>query len=183
MSVKVTTGLVRLSYAHLFTPTPNLNGELKYSSAIIVPKKSNTVGIITEKMEELLNDPETKRVLGKGRLSRELLRDGDEEKPDDDAYTGCYFFNANANPDHKPKVLDKDRQEIVDPDEVYSGCWAQAVISLYPYNKGGNKGIGAGLLAIRKIKDGERLSGSSVSDEDFDDSLLGGSQSSLEDLL
>ena len=69
--------------------------------------------------------------------------------------------------------LDRDRNEIVDPEEVYSGCYVQAVLTLYVYNTSGNKGIGVSLNAIRKIKDGERLAGTVVSESDWDDSLLG----------
>lgn len=61
----------------------------------------------------------------------------------------------------------------MDPEEVYSGCYVQAVLTLYVYNTSGNKGIGVSLNAIRKIKDGERLAGTVVSESDWDDSLLG----------
>jgi hypothetical protein len=71
--------------------------------------------------------------------------------------------------------------EIADPNEIYSGCYVQAVLNLYAYNKNGNSGIGASLLGIRKIKDGEPLTGSHVSDDDFDDSLLEGD--GLDDLM
>ena len=55
----------------------------------------------------------------------------------------------------------------------------QAVLSIFPYNSNGNKGIGVGLLGVRKIKDGDSQGGTVVSDSDFDDSLLG----DAEDLL
>lgn len=176
--MKFTTGLVRLSFAHIFQPAPDLNGNDKYSASLIIPKKSQTANRLKQAIADMLADPEIKKNLGKGNI-RNPLRDGDEK--DDEAYADSYFINAKSNPDHKPKVLDKDRQEVVDPSEVYSGCYVQAVVSLYPYNKGVNKGIGVSLLAIRKIKDGKAFTGSVVSDTDFDDSLLEGDD--LDDLM
>jgi hypothetical protein len=178
-SVKFTTGLVRLSYPHIFRPAETLNGDMKYSASLIVPKNSDTVKRVKQVVQELMAKPETKQLMGKTKPKYELLRDGDEKE--DPAYEGAYFINAKSNEDHPPKVMDRDRSEIVDPSEVYAGCYVQAVISIYPYNKNGNSGVGASLLAIRKIKDGEPLTGSVVSDEDFDDSLLEGD--GLDDLM
>lgn len=168
---KITTGLVRLSYANIFQPAVTPSGDEKYSASLIIPKDSNTVDIVKKEMKRMLADPEVKRILGNStKFTHELLRDGDEKG--DDAYAGSYFINAKANIDHRPKVFTKDMVECADPEEVYSGCYVQAVISLYAYNKGGNKGIGASLIAIRKIKDGEHFSGLAVSADDFDNSLL-----------
>ena len=75
-----------------------------------------------------------------------------------------YFLNANSN--QKPGIVDKDLNEILDPDEVYSGCWGRASLNFYPFDSNGNKGIGAGLNNIQKVKDGERLGPARASAED-----------------
>ena len=80
---------------------------------------------------------------------------------------------TKANEDRPPLVVDRDRNDIVDTSEVYSGCYAQAVISLYPYNFNGRKGIGVGLSAIRKLSDGEPLGSTRITVDDFSDDLLG----------
>ena len=36
----------------------------------------------------------------------------------------------------------------------------------------GNKGVGVGLSGVRKVKDGDRLGGVTVSADDFDDDLV-----------
>ena len=178
-SIKFTTGLVRLSYPHIFRPAETLNGDMKYSASLIVPKNSDTVKRVKQVVQELMAKPETKQLMGKTKPKYELLRDGDEKE--DPAYEGAYFINAKSNEDHPPKVMDRDRVEVADPNEVYAGCYVQAIISIYAYNKNGNSGVGASLLGIRKIKDGEPLTGSVVSDSDFDDSLLEGD--GLDDLM
>lgn len=94
------------------------------------------------------------------------LRDGDEEK-DDENYAGCYFINANASEKRHPRIIDRQCNDVLDQDEVYSGCYANVKIGLFSFSASGNKGIGAGLEVIQKVRDGERLSGGS-SLEGFD---------------
>lgn len=170
--VKVTTGAVRLSYAHVLQPAEDPSGNLKYSASLIMPKNSRTPGIIKKAMESLLENPDTQKILGKTRnFTHPLLRDGDEDRPDDAVYQNSFFINAKANVDHKPKIFNRDLVEITDPDEIYSGCWVQAVLMLYPYSNV-SKGIGASLIALRKVKDDKPLTNTTVSEADFDDSLL-----------
>ena len=61
-------------------------------------------------------------------------------------------------------------------DELYSGCYVQAQLSLYVYNANGNKGVGVGLEAVRKVAEGERLGGVTVKADDFDDDLVEGEE-------
>lgn len=70
--------------------------------------------------------------------------------------------------------MDFNKRVITADDEVkvYSGCYVQAVLSIFPYNNQ-QVGVGIGLTAIRKVADGEPLAGTVVSDKDWDDTLLG----------
>ena len=179
--MKFTTGKVRLSYVHVFEAKPDLQGRPKYSAALLIDKKdSKTLNRLKTAFKQILDDPETKAKMGGKMQGLDLpLRDG-AEKPDMAGYPGCFYLNAKASEDHPPLVVDRDRNDIVDPAEIYSGCYAQAVISLYPYNFNGRKGIGVGLSAIRKLSDGAPLGGSRVTADDFSDDLLG---DGVDDLL
>ena len=95
------------------------------------------------------------------------LRDGDLERPDDEAYANNYFINANST--SAPGIVDADRQPIIDHSEVYSGVYGRASINFYAFNSNGNKGIACGLNNLQKIKDGEPLGGKSRAEDDFDD--------------
>jgi hypothetical protein len=75
-----------------------------------------------------------------------------------------YFLNATST--QKPGIVDKDLNEILDPDEVYSGCWGRASINFYAFNTNGNKGVGVGLNNIQKLKDDTRLGAARASAED-----------------
>lgn len=170
--MKFTTGLCRLSYAHVFEPKEDLSGNPKYSCSLIIPKSDEKqINRINEAFGTMLADKDILVKLGGKAKGADLpLRDGDERE--DAVYEDCFYLNAKANPDYPPQVLLKDRTECVDREEVYSGCYVQAVLEFFPYNANGKKGIGVGLRAIRKIKDGEPLTGSKVSDSDWDDDLI-----------
>ena len=92
------------------------------------------------------------------------LRDGDLERPDDEAYANAFFLNATSN--RAPQIVDLDRREIDDESEVYSGVYARVSLNFYAFSVNGNRGIAAGLNNIQKIRDGEPL-GSVSAAQDF----------------
>ena len=93
------------------------------------------------------------------------MRDGDLERPDDEAYKGHWFINANAK--NKPGIVDANREEIIDHSEVYSGVYGRASINFYAFNVQGNRGIACGLNNLQKIRDGEPLGGQLSAADDF----------------
>ena len=125
-NTKVVTGKVRLSYAHLFQPRANDGGDLKYSTAILIPKSDKeTIRKINAAIAAVKADPVALAKWG-GKVPPNLstpLRDGDSERPDDPVYANCFFINASSK--QKPGIVDKDVQPILDATEVYSGCYAR----------------------------------------------------------
>jgi hypothetical protein len=165
-AIKVVTGKVRFSYAHVFSPQASQEGgQPKYSVSIIIPKSDKeTVEKINKAIEQAKE--ENKAVWG-GTVPKGLkggLRDGDEEK-DDPAYANSYFINANSA--QKPGVVDADLNAILDASEFYSGCFGRASISFFAYNSNGSKGVGCGLNNVQKLEDGEKLGGASSASDDF----------------
>lgn len=163
---KVITGKVRFSYAHVFKPKAVSEGEQeKYSVSILIPKKDKaTLKRVEAAIEAAYLEGKAKYKLPKG--CKQPLRDGDEERPDDEAYEGMMFMNASSN--SKPGVVDKDQDPIIEQDEFYSGCWGRASVNFYPYNNV-SKGVACGLNNLQKLDDGDRLSGGSTASEDFGD--------------
>lgn len=97
----------------------------KYSGSFIIPKsdKRRGVAILEEAINAIKNDKDAiARWDGKNTGIRIPLRDGDIDQPEDAVYADSYFFNANAGSNHKPKVFNRDRVEIANPEEIYSGC-------------------------------------------------------------
>lgn len=164
---KVITGTVRFSYAHVFEPAAIEEGQEKKYSVSLIISKSDTKTLDKVKAAIEAAKEEGKAKFG-GKIPASLkipLRDGDEERPDDENYADSYFINANSA--RKPQVVDEALNPILDKDEFYSGCYGRASINFYAFNVSGNKGIAAGLNNLQKLEDGERLSGGSTAEEDF----------------
>lgn len=156
----------RFSYLHCWEPDSVNGGDPKYSVSAIIPKSdTKTVNAIKAAIEQAKKDSVSKwggKVPGNLKLP---LRDGDIDRPDDEAYAGCYFFNANSR--QAPQVVDSKVQPILDQSEVYSGCYGKISVTFYGYNSNGNRGIAAGLGNIQKLKDGESLGGRTSAADDF----------------
>ena len=156
----------RFSYLHCWEPDSVNGSEPKYSVSAIIPKSdTKTVNAIKAAIEQAKKDSVSKwggKVPGNLKLP---LRDGDIDRPDDEAYAGCYFFNANSR--QAPQVVDSKVQPILDQSEVYSGCYGKISVTFYGYNSNGNRGIAAGLGNIQKLKDGESLGGRTSAADDF----------------
>jgi hypothetical protein len=171
-TTKVVIGPVRLSYAHIWEPCAIEEGAPKKYSASLIVDKSDKKSLAAIKTAIEVAKEEGKVKLG-GKIPANLktpLRDGDVDRPEDEAYAGKFFINANSS--NKPGIVDKNKQDIMDRDEVYSGCFVYASITFYAFNTSGNKGIAAGLNHIMKWKDGEPLGGRSRAEDDFADVVV-----------
>lgn len=171
--MKVITGPdTRWSYANVWEPKSINGGTPKYSVSLIIPKSdTRTVAKIKAAIDAAYQEGQGK-LKGNGRSVPPLsaiknpLRDGDIERPDDAAYAGAYFVNANATT--APGIVDADRNPILTRSEVYSGVYGRASITFYAFNSSGNKGIACGLNNLQKIRDGEPLGGKASAESDFD---------------
>lgn len=169
---KVITGVnTRWSYANVWDPKSIDGGKPKFSVSLIIQKDDTaTVDKIKAAIQAAYEEGQSK-LKGNGKSVPPLtsiknpLRDGDIEKPDDEAYAGCYFVNANSST--APGVVDTDRQPIIERSEVYSGVYGRASINFYAFNVNGNKGIACGLNNLQKIRDGEPLGGKASAESDF----------------
>ena len=169
---KVITGPnTRWSYANVWQPKSINGGAPKYSVSLIIPKSdTETVSKVKAAIKAAYDEGQAK-LRGNGKSVPALeymktpLRDGDKERPDDEAYKNSYFINANSGT--APGVVDAARQPILDTSEVYSGVYGRASINFYAFNSNGNKGIACGLNNLQKIRDGEPLGGKARAEDDF----------------
>jgi len=165
---KVVTGIVRLSYANVHEPKSINGGAEKYSVSLIIPKSdSKTIEAINKAVDAAIEE-------GRGKFGGKIpnkavlklpLRDGDIDRPDDEAYAGSYFVNANSN--SAPEIVDKSLNPIMSRSEVYSGVYARVSVNFYAFNSNGNRGIACGLGNIQKVHDGEPLGGRTSAADDF----------------
>ena len=166
-STKVVTGVVRLSYEHVWEPASVNGSNPKYSVSLIIPKSdTKTIAAINQAIDNAIRDGAAKfggKIPPKGALKLPL-RDGDTER-EDEAYRDAYFINANSTT--APQIVDRSVQPILDRSEVYSGCYARVSINFYAFNSNGNRGIACGLGNIQKVCDGEPLGGKTSAADDF----------------
>lgn len=172
---KVITGECRFSY--LFALYPHTTGDNetpRYSVSLVIPKTdTETIKRINAAVQAAYEAGASK-LAGKAKTPPKLetlktpLRDGDEEKPGDEVYKGCYFLNASNQ--YAPGIVDRFNKPIEEEqleDEIYSGIYGRASIQFYAFNKNGNRGIACSLNNLMKTRDGERLGGIARATEDF----------------
>lgn len=171
----ITIGECRLSYVHLFKPYSNMPGqEAKYSVVALLPKTNTKAKAqIDAAIEAAKQMGLQNRWNGQApAVVATTVHDGDSVKANGEAYgpecAGHWVINCNANVDHPPKVVDSRLQPIMNESEVYSGIYGYVNMNFYPYLFSGKKGIGCGVLAVMKTRDGQPLGGSAQSvDEAF----------------
>lgn len=178
---KVKIGKARASYVNVFHAKGVEGAEPKYSISLIIPKENKALVAQIEQAIKNAFDYGKTTLGANAKLERikTPLRDGGEERPDDEAYKNAYFINASCKT--KPgvsvfkgtKIVDGKKQNIIealeDEEEMYSGCYVYASVNFYAYNTSGNKGIAAGLNNVLKVADGEPLGGRISAEADFYD--------------
>lgn len=135
---KVVTGECRFSYANLWeAKAMNEKSKPKYSVSLIIPKSdTKTIEKVKAAIQAAYDEGKSKLSNGKSVPSlnsiKTPLRDGDIDRPDDEAYANSYFINANSI--IAPGIVDADRQPILTHSEVYSGIYGRASITFYAFN-------------------------------------------------
>lgn len=170
---KVITGKnTRWSYVNVWEPKALNEGQKpKFSVSLIIPKDDvKTVENIKAAIKAAYDEGQGKlkgnsKTVPAFNTIKNPLRDGDSERPDDEAYANSYFVNANATT--APGIVDADCNPIIDHSEVYSGVYGRASITFYSYNANGNRGIACALNNLQKIRDGEPLGSKSTAENDF----------------
>jgi hypothetical protein len=163
-----------LSYANIFEPyidpkKPTEKG--KYKVLLLIDKTDKES---VRKIKAAIKHVEAKMVTEKyaGKVPKKAIpntfNDGDEDKEGEE-YEGRYYINVSKH--IKPAIVDRKRNPITDPEEVYSGCVANVCIEFYYYWREDSKGITASLEGIQKISDGAPLGASRVKAEDVFDEL------------
>lgn len=170
-ATKVVTGKVRFSYCTLFeprAPKENPDGEKKYSVTLLIPKSDvETVKKIKAAQEAAIADkwpgkrpPKIATTMHDG--------DGVKEKTGEPYGPECKgHWVMSVSSKQRPSVVNAQLQAILDPSEVYSGCYGRASINAYAYDVSGNRGTSFGLMNVQKLADGEPLSGRSRAEDDF----------------
>lgn len=168
---KVVFGPCRLSYTHVFSKfapdgDPN-NG--KYMTNVLIPKsEKETIKALQQAIETAKKAAIVSKWGGKGPKKIDLpLRDGDDKENGDEVFKDHFYLNAKSTT--RPGIVDKNKNPIVDEEEIYSGVYAYVSVNFFGYDVSGNRGVACGLNNIMKFKDGEHLGGRVSAEADFGD--------------
>lgn len=168
----ITTGKVRASYVNIFQPkVPQGGGEAKYSVTLLIPKTDTaTINSIYAEIEKAKQEG-AQKVFGGNvpPVCKTTLYDGDGVQESGALFgeecKGCMVLRTSTG--IKPLIVGVDMQEILNPADVYSGCYIRANINFYAYSNAMKRGIGCGLNAVQKIGDGEPLTARVTAEEAF----------------
>jgi hypothetical protein len=161
------TGPIVSTFLNVSKPKPGpRGGEALFSLCGLVAKDDTAT---QEKFERAkLAALELGKPLWGGEIPENLdypLRDGDAKGGRYPEFRGHFYFNAKSK--FKPGLVDANGEEILDPDQFYSGVIVRVSLNLYPYSAVGNRGIGVGLNNVMKVADGKRLAGRGNPADDF----------------
>lgn len=179
---KVITPEFRTSFLWAFKPQPPMEGstgEPKYGTTMLFDDKARATAefkamkaLAVQAAKEKFGDKIESD--GKGwfkfkvgqRIFRNPFRDG-AEKAEMEGYEGMVF--ASATTKTMPGLVDNKRQRIISEDEFGSGDYARASVTAYGYDKAGNAGVAFGLQNLQKTRTGDRFSGRTAAENDFDE--------------
>lgn len=161
------TGMVRVSFPHIFEPDNSEMGGGKYSITLLIDKDDkDTLALVEDGIRNAKEYGKSSKWGGKiPKNLREPLKDGDLSDREEEA--GYYVLRTSST--RRPIVIDQKRDEIFDQGEIYGGCYCSVIITFAPYSTGSN-GVGCYFDAVQKLKDGESFGGGTrTSVDDFDD--------------
>ena len=183
-ATKVVTGRVRGSYVSVFTPravlddggNPRLDSSgkpvMEYSMVVLLPKSDKATYAKLEAAAEAAMETKTWDRGIKPKDMMECIHDGDGERPNGGSYgpeaAGHWVFNVKSK--YQPGIIDRNRQEVIEPRDFQSGDYCKVALNAYGYTVKGRRGISFGLNNVMVLEKGEPLGGASrAEDEDWDE--------------
>lgn len=161
----------RIAYVHLENPWTSdaAKNEPKYSVCCIISKEDKeTIKTLRKAEANALEAGIQSKWGGKKPYEpKSVIHDG-ERRSGEPGFDNCIYFSPSSNQSRQPSTLNRLKEKI-DPAQIYSGCYALVSVNFYPYDVAGGKGVGAGLNAVLKMYDGERMGGGGDGSRDFDE--------------
>lgn len=171
------TGVIRGSYLSIFkakaAAQESEDQTPKYEMTLLIPKSdTQTLNRMDQCMEEAINVKWPNKRPAKVEMS---LHDGDGVRPQSgepfgEECKGNMVLVVKSK--FRPQVLDRNREEIIDPNMARSGDYFKVSINFYGYEKKGRRGVAAGLNNVLFWERGESLSGATSAEDDFNDDFV-----------
>lgn len=159
------------SFITLKEPRAIVEGnEPRYSITLIFDKAAqNTVQF--KALEDAIEAALMQKWPNKATRPRDLrspFRDGGEKEGQYEGYkAGDIFINPWSK--DKPGVVDINRQDLLDLEDVYAGWTARANVRPFAYDRAGKRGVGLFLDNVQFLRAGKRLDGRKAAAESYPD--------------
>lgn len=189
-STEIQTPEFRLSYPHIWEKHYNeLAKREQYDIVMLFPKKDKTeltpIYDLMKKVAAFHWGPNMKGL-------KNPIKDGDTAtnqageliKEKNQAYEGMMVVSAWATKMPGVVSIKRDKEgrniPIVDHDEVFGGCYCDAIVTCMAYDMAGNKGLRFRLEHVRKRRDGEPFGNRTKAEDAF--APVAGAESAAEDV-
>ena len=162
----IVTPPCRLSFPSLFEKSATFRGsdDKKYQASLLLPPEVDLKPFYAC-MEAAMLAKFGKPI--KLPASKNPVKNCDEK--DLDGYDeGWHYINCKSG--YQPNVLDQKRQEILDPERIFAGCWVRMHLSAFAWDHPtGGRGISFSLNSVQLVREGERLDGRRGGADVFED--------------
>lgn len=164
------TPVGKASFPNLFKPRHNqMSGKDEFSIDILFDKKKTDLSKIKDLLNKVAKDKWGDKM---PKFINQPIKDGDGVKPKsgepyDANYHGHYFITLKNT--RQPGVVDAQTQPIINPADIYGGCFVRCSVKAFAYDRSGNKGVSLGLDHVQKVKDGEPFGAARTSAENVFD--------------
>lgn len=169
-AANILTPEFRVSFPYLFEPqSPLSEGQKPKFSIVMLFKKDADLSALKNAVTSLIVDR-----YGADKAKWPTLKTPfrDQGIRSLDGYVaGAIFITASSL--NRPGVVDAAVQPIIDPEQIYAGCYARASVRpfIYESRAGGmtvvNRGVSFGLQNVQKTRDGDPLGGRMPADKEF----------------
>ena len=157
----ITTGVVRVLWAHLLEPFAGPYPIPRYRAVLLLPKRdTDTAKIINGAIAGAASEGLEKNWHGVNIEHISLpIKDGDiphkkGHLPDPES-AGCIVISASSYT--KPDILNIRLCPIENPEEVYNGMYVCATLKFVPFLHEGKPGVRCVLGSLLKVMDGARI--------------------------
>lgn len=168
---KIITPEFRGSFVTLITPRAfNKDQAPKFSMVIPIDKKDK----FWKKLDKAIEEAAMAKWGEIPKKMKTFIKDGSDEE-DKYGWEDCFVITASNKT--QPGILiktDKGMEEVVDPEDIYSGAYYRASVRPYAYEftletGGKSKGVAISLDNVLKVGEGDKFTSKTSAQDDFKD--------------
>jgi len=170
-SKQLVTPKFRVAFPHLFEKETFDEGEPKFSVTMLFPKDTDLAPLknaVKAAIDEKWGDKRPKGL-------KLPFKDGDAVDEEGELlypYSGYEgHISVKASSRYDVGIVDLKKVPIIDPEEVYGGCYGRAFVQAAAFDLKTSKGVTLYLVHFQKLADGEKFQNRIAVQDAFDDDV------------